>query len=231
MRRVLRLVGAVMIAILPVHLLSSRVCAALITYGHTSRAAWFDDASSPGAIETITFTEHPVALLNTQYQESHGLTVTGSGWVQISSSSMVFPLDGRGMLAVNSDAVLHFDRPMQALAADFPGVFTAQFYWDDLFIGHWVFDGPGGPGNFSGVILTIPFNRVRLYDVDSVFGIDDLHFVPVAVPGPATGGAAAASGVLHATAPQAPGWTSWRPPPRQGVQGRRQPPSACVRRA
>ncbi|MBX3372812.1 MAG: hypothetical protein KF817_03180 [Phycisphaeraceae bacterium] len=205
--------------------------AALIHYPWTwQRDAWFEDAAALNAIETITFTEHPVALLSTQYQESHGLTVTGSGWVQIASSTS-FVLDGRGLRAVASDAVLHFDRPMQALAADFPGSFIAQFYWDDTFLGAEPFTGPGGPGNFSGVILTIPFNRVRLYDVDSVFGIDDLHFVPVAVPGPATGGAAAASGVLHATAPQAPGWTSWRPPPRQGVQGRRQPPSACVRRA
>ncbi|MBX3375123.1 MAG: hypothetical protein KF817_14940 [Phycisphaeraceae bacterium] len=177
---------AVAMALFATTLMNSAACAAIIRYWHNDRDAWFMDAGALSAIETITFTEHPVALLNTQYQESHGLSVTGSGWVQIWSSLPDLPLDGRGMKAVNSDAILHFDRPMQALAADFPGTLTAQFYWDDTFLGAEAFTGPGGPGNFSGAISTTPFNRVRLFDSDHVFAIDDLHFVPVAVPGPAT---------------------------------------------
>ncbi|MBX3373118.1 MAG: hypothetical protein KF817_04730 [Phycisphaeraceae bacterium] len=160
--------------------------AALIHYPWTwHRDAWFEEAAALNAIETITFTEHPVALLNMQYQESHGLTVTGSGWVQIWSSLPDLPRDGRGMKAVNSDAILHFDRPMQALAADMPGTLTAQLYYDDHYLGSVAF-GDSGVDRFSGVISTTPFNRVRLFDSDHDFAIDDLHFVPVAVPGPAT---------------------------------------------
>jgi hypothetical protein len=165
------------------YLLGARaVEGALVLYEDDQRDEWFADAGAVGQIETITFTEHPIGPLTTQYEESHGMVETSPGLVQIFGSRLGFPLDGRGMLALASDAVLEFDRPMLALAADFPGTFIVEFYWDDVLLGSSFFDGPGGPGNFSGVISTEEFNRVRMWDVDSVLAIDDLHFVALPAP-------------------------------------------------
>ncbi|MBX3375126.1 MAG: hypothetical protein KF817_14955 [Phycisphaeraceae bacterium] len=180
MRTMRSTVIALLIAATAASWMPGRASAALVIYGQTQRDAWFADA---GAVETITFTEHPLGQLTTQYQESHGLTVTGSGWVGIMSLNLSFPNDGHGLLTFSSDAVLHFDRPMQALGMDFPGIFWAELYMDDLYM-ETVFLGLPGIGNFRGIISSLPFNRVRMYDVDGDFGIDDLHFAPMAVPAP-----------------------------------------------
>jgi hypothetical protein len=154
---------------------------ALVLYDDDQRVQWFADAASAGMIETITFTEHPIGPLTTQYRSSHGMIETSPGLVQITSID-AFLMDGRGMEAVWSDAALEFDRPMLALAADFPGTFIVEFYSDDVLLGSSFFHGPGGPGNFSGVISTDPFNRVRMWDVDSDLAVDDLHFVALPAP-------------------------------------------------
>ena len=182
MRTMNQTIIALLIAATAASWMPGRASAALVIYGQTQRDAWFADA---GAVETITFTEHPLGQLTTQYQESHGLTVTGSGWVGIMSLNLSFPNDGHGLLTFSSDAVLHFDRPMQALGMDFPGGFWAELYMDRELVGLATI-GSSGFGNFRGILSTLPFNRVRMYDVDGVFGIDDLHFAPMAVPGPAT---------------------------------------------
>jgi hypothetical protein len=154
---------------------------ALVLYDDDQRDQWFADAGVIGVIETITFTEYPIGPLTTQYEESHGMVETSPGLVQIFGSSLGFPLDGRGMLALASDAVLEFDRPMHALAVDFPGSFIVELYSNDVLLGSWV-TGPGGFGQFEGVISTDPFNRVRMWDVDSDLAVDDLHFVAVPAP-------------------------------------------------
>jgi hypothetical protein len=175
--RLYLLIGVALLTVQP-----RELHADLITYGYQDRDAWITDAGVLGTIETITFTEYPIGRLTTQYEESHGLTFTGSGFVQIAAFDLSFPLDGRGLLCIAGDAILTFDRPMLALAADFPGTFTVEFFSDDVLLGSSPFDGPGGPGNFSGVISTDPFNVVRISDSDSDFGIDDLHFVAVPAP-------------------------------------------------
>jgi hypothetical protein len=156
--------------------------AELIEYDYQEREEWFADAGALNLIETITFTEHPLGPLTTQYEESHGMVETSLGLVQIFASEVSYPHDGRGMLALATDAILEFDHPMQALAADFPGLFIVEFYWNESFLGSAQFEGLGGPGNFSGVISTTPFNRVVMSDSDSDFSVDDLHLVAVPAP-------------------------------------------------
>ncbi|MBX3375315.1 MAG: hypothetical protein KF817_15925 [Phycisphaeraceae bacterium] len=184
MRTTTATIGATAIAMPAVFVMTAQSPAALIHYSQLARDAWFGDAGAIETIRTITFTEHPMGQLTTQYQESHGMTVTGSGWVQIMAADSGFPLDGRGMGTLSSDAIFHYDRPMQALAMDFPGNITVQFLIDMELIGVATV-GASGAGNFRGIISTLPFNRVRMHDSDGVFGIADLHFVPVAVPAPA----------------------------------------------
>jgi hypothetical protein len=173
-------IRGIVVALAPL-LFGASAIGVLIEYDYLERDEWFADARALGVIETITFTEHPIGPLTTQYEESHGMVETSPGLVQI-TSGIAFPLDDRGMEAVWSDAILEFDRPMQALAADFPGLFIVEFYWDEVFLGSAQFEGLGGPGNFSGVISTTPFNRVVMSDSDSDFAIDDLHFVAVPAP-------------------------------------------------
>jgi len=153
-------------------------------YPHGTRDAWFADAGATGAIETITFMEHPDGLLTNQYETSHGLLVSGSSNVFIIDSDLSFPNDGRGMWTGFGDIVLDFDRPMTAIAADFPGTFFVEFYNEQGLIESSGFWSPGGRGNFTGFISTIPFSRVRLFDTDGVFAVDDIHFVAQTIPAP-----------------------------------------------
>jgi len=155
----------------------------VIYYPQVTRDAWFEDAGSIGSVETITFTEHPDGLLTNQYESSHGLQVSGSSNVFIIDSNISFPNDGRGMWTNFGDIVLDFDRPMVAFSADFPGGFFVELFNDHGLIEAFIFSGSGA-GNFRGLISTIPFNRVRLYDTDGVFAVDDIHFVAQTIPAP-----------------------------------------------
>ena len=156
----------------------------VIYYPHGTRDAWFEDAGSIGSVETITFTEYPDGLLTNQYESSHGLSVSGTGGVFIIDSDIGFPNDGRGMWTGSGDIILDFDRPMTAIAADFHGTFFVEFYNEQGLIESSGFWGPGGPGNFTGFISAIPFNRVRVFDTDGVFAVDDIHFVAQVIPAP-----------------------------------------------
>jgi hypothetical protein len=158
----------------------------VISYPQGARDAWFEDAGSIGTVETMTFTEHPIGLLTTQYQDSHGLVFSGNSVPHIHLSNLSFPNDGAGMLASTQGAVsvwLDFDRPMLAFAADFPGGFFVELFDDQGMIGSFTFGGSGS-GNFRGLISTVPFRSLRLFDPDGAFGIDDLHFVAQVIPAP-----------------------------------------------
>jgi len=155
----------------------------VIYYSQGMRDAWFADAGSIGSVETISFTEHPEGPLAMQYEPSHGLTFTTSGVLTINESALAFPNDGWGMVSNFGVVELLFDRPMTAIAADFPGGFNIELFDDRGLIESTNFGGSGF-GNFNGLISTIPFNRVRLFDHDGTFSIDDLHFVAQVIPAP-----------------------------------------------
>jgi len=159
----------------------SPAAASLIFYGQQDRDAWFSDV---GSAETITFTEHPLAYLSTQYEASHGLVIEGTlpDSVWTAELPMAFPNDGIGLRAAGGPAWFHFDRDMYAFAADFPGGFTVELYFGDMLLHEVAFSGSGS-GFFRGITLEgQSFNRARLRDTDNSFGIDDLHFAAIPVP-------------------------------------------------
>jgi hypothetical protein len=151
---------------------------------------WFNNPmqddwwSAVGDVTTIDFTGHEhFEPLSDQYAH---LGVTFSGTVSAIESSG-FINDGWGMRGFMG-AWVHFDQPMNWIAADFPGNLGYELYsGDDLIYTSFEF-GVGGTGNFGGLVSSKPFDSVFIWQQPGTDGIfipyvDDLHFGAL-VPAP-----------------------------------------------
>ncbi|MBX3373310.1 MAG: hypothetical protein KF817_05695 [Phycisphaeraceae bacterium] len=163
----------------------SQSAAGAITYTD-QKDLWLSQTTD---VEVITFTEHPVGTwLDDHYHESHGLIFAGP--TEFITHDTAFH-DLQGMKTFTGVADLRFDTPITAFAFDnyFGTVYVRLFSGTDM-IGEYPFWGliP----NFGGILSTIPFDRIVLWDPsDAVLAIDDIMFTHHAlVPGP--GGAAMA---------------------------------------
>ncbi|MBX3374925.1 MAG: hypothetical protein KF817_13925 [Phycisphaeraceae bacterium] len=126
--------------------------------------------------------------LDDHYHESHGLIFAGP--TEFITHDTAFH-DLQGMKTFTGVADLRFDTPITAFAFDnYFGVVVFKLYAGEEEIAHSFFLGliP----NFGGILSTIPFDRIVLWDPsDAVLFIDDIMFTHQAlVPGP--GGAAMA---------------------------------------
>jgi len=93
-----------------------------------------------------------------------------------------FPNDGAG-LDGNEIVDLVFDAPMYWIAADFPGGLTIDLHYHGESFYQSSYFGPGGVGNFGGLVSTEPFDRAVIWDYDEQVNLDDLHFGPP-IPAP-----------------------------------------------
>ena len=163
----------------------SQSAAGAITYTN-NKDLWLSQTTG---VEVITFTEHPVGTwLDDHYHESHGLIFAGP--TEFITHDTAFH-DLQGMKTFTGVADLRFDTPITAFAFDnYFGSVNLRLYSGDTQIGFAQFFGliP----NFGGILSTIPFDRIVLWDPsDAVLYIDDIMFTHHAlVPGP--GGAAMA---------------------------------------
>ncbi|MBX3375273.1 MAG: hypothetical protein KF817_15710 [Phycisphaeraceae bacterium] len=163
----------------------SQSAAGAITYTD-QKDLWLSQTTG---VEVITFTEHPVGTwLDDHSHESHGLIFAGPTEFITHAASFH---DNQGLVTFTSVADLRFDTPITAFAFDNCfGVVVFKLYAGEEEIAHSFFLGliP----NFGGILSTIPFDRIVLWDPsDAVLAIDDIMFTHQAlVPGP--GGAAMA---------------------------------------
>ncbi|MBX3375272.1 MAG: hypothetical protein KF817_15705 [Phycisphaeraceae bacterium] len=158
----------------------SQSAAGAITYTD-QKDLWLSQTTG---VEVITFTEHPVGTwLDDHYHESHGLIFAGP--TEFITHDTAFH-DLQGMKTFTGVADLRFDTPITAFAFDnYFGSVNLRLYSGDTQIGFAQFFGliP----NFGGILSTIPFDRIVLWDPsDAVLFIDDIMFTHAPlVPGPA----------------------------------------------
>lgn len=169
--------------------LACSVCAQTIAtscYGQATeyydRASW---ESTVGEFTTIGFTGFPLGFLITDEYADQGVLFT-DGFDQVFCCGFfaTYPQDGAGLSGL-SQIELEFTQPMLWIAADFPGNIRISLYDGDDLIFSSISFGVGGPGNFGGLLSSIPFSRAVITDpTDAFVFIDDLHFGP-SIPAPA----------------------------------------------
>jgi len=145
---------------------------------------WWD---AVGDVTTIDFTGHEhLEPLTDQYADL-GVTFDNVGPLSIWESGS-FLNDGWGFRGWNG-AWIHFDQPMNWIAAEFPGNLGYELYsGDDLIYTSFLF-GVGGTGNFGGLVSEKAFDRVFLWEPPSgpfqefIIYVDDLHFGALPAPG------------------------------------------------
>jgi MYXO-CTERM domain-containing protein len=156
---------------------------------------WWD---AVGSVTTIDFTGHEhFEPLSDQYAH---LGITFSGTVHFMESGL-FINDGWGMRGFMG-AWIHFDNPINWIAADFPGNLGYELYSGDELIYTSFEFGVGGTGNFGGLISSKPFDRVFIWEQPGTDGffiphIDDLHFGAFAVPAPGALGVVGLALLVH----------------------------------
>jgi hypothetical protein len=139
--------------------------------------------AAAGSWSTADFTGFPMgtpideqyAYLGVHFVDGYDFVVLGNGFIN----------DGAG-LDGNELVDLVFDAPMYWIAVDFPGTLTIDLYdlyYEGEFFYQSSYFGPGGLGNFGGLVSTEPFDRAVIWDFDEQVNLDDLHFGPP-IPAP-----------------------------------------------
>ena len=162
-------------------------------------APWW---SAVGSTQTITFTELPWGTVVTdQYQSTHGIGFTDG--MDLVVGCTVGCLD-ESLLNGVGDIEVEFDLPRSWIAVDYQGLMTLELYADDemIFTSGFQF-WHSDYGLFAGVVSSMPFDQVRLFDfVDGSAYIDKLHFGGPDCTAGGTGGVAD-------TAVTCPGDATW----------------------
>jgi hypothetical protein len=136
--------------------------------------------AAAGSWSTADFTGFPMGTpIDEQYAYLGVHFVDGYDFVVLSDG---FLNDGAG-LDGNEYVDLVFDAPMYWIAADFPGGLTIDLHYEGEFFYQSSYFGPGGLGNFGGLVSTEPFDRAVIWDFDEQVNLDDLHFGPP-IPAP-----------------------------------------------
>ncbi len=158
-----------------VAMLSATAHAATVEY--TDSGAFFADV---GAVTTADFTGF---VLNEQIVDQYagiGITIP-TGPTAYGPATVLYPQDGWGVISA-SGFEAQLDTPATAMAIDFAGTVRIELYDDAGALVHsssTVASGGGAspvPGAFLGLVSTVPFSSIRVYDtVDNVPNIDDLH--------------------------------------------------------
>jgi hypothetical protein len=164
---------------------------------YMNRQAW---ENAVGDYTTIDFTglENGEPLSN-QYADL-GVLFSSAGSL-FAFNSCIFVNDCWGMRGEGGGgAWVHFDEPMNWIAADHPGSLSFALYFDDELIIEIGAFGGSGTGHFAGLVSEKPFNKARLFRappaLDFVY-IDDLHFGAIAVPAPGALGVLAVALLVH----------------------------------
>ena len=150
------------------------------------RDAWI---AAVGEFTTIGFTEFPSGtFLSNHYAELGVVFSDGNDITRCCGHFETWPNDGAG-LDGNGNIRLAFSEPQAWIAADFPGGLRINLFRDGLLIHSSGIFGPGGIGNFGGLISSELFDSAVLKDVPANFQaeIDDLHFGVPACPGDVDG--------------------------------------------
>lgn len=169
--------------LIPAHI-SKALQGAVVEYTDAQRDEWFDDVGGITNVSTVDFTGYPDFTPVTDQWDYLGINF--SGFVVTGGPSFFgYPNDGWG---ARGEPFIHltFERPMQWIAADFPGNLKFQLFNNgQLFHTTQTLGGPGFDW-FGGLISDTPFDQVRIYDpLDDLVFLDDLYFgPPIAVPAP-----------------------------------------------
>jgi len=164
---------------------SSLVYAEDVQWFHTpTKDEWWD---AVGETTTINFTGHKHGEPLTDQYADIGVTFDDVGPLSFWEDAS-FVNDGWGFRGWNG-AWIHFDEPMNWIAADFPGNLGYELYSGDDLIYTSFELGMGGLGQFGGLISDKPFDRVFLWKMPSgpfqefIVFVDDLHFGALPAPG------------------------------------------------
>jgi hypothetical protein len=171
------------------HLSLSMAIVTVLTLSSSARAEMsllFDFAqwqSQAGSVTTIDFTGFPqFTIITNQYSDLGVIFTQGNDFVHNDPSQ--FPLDGWGLDGNNNSTIaMTFTTPQYAFATHF-GSIQYQLFSN----GQLIYQSPPmgvGVSLFAGVISTVPFDSVVLFDpLDTIsVQIDNLYFAP-GIPAP-----------------------------------------------
>ena len=157
--------------------LSASAEAGFVQYG--DKAAWLAAAGAP---TTIDFVLPESAVLTDQY-EYLGVSFPQGNDVVYPSPNFEDGWGAEGSLFTFGDMIVQWDQPLYAIGCDFAGFLKLELYDGDtlVFTSGWL--GLSGLGQFGGIVSTVPFDRVRIWDPsDNLFALDNIHFVSVPAP-------------------------------------------------
>ncbi len=159
------------VAVLTWLIASRGATAGAITF--TERDAWF---AAVGAVTTIGFSDFPKnTFITNQYSELGVLFTDGDDFTE-GDSPTLYLVDGWGLDGFH-DITLLFDSPQRCIAVDHPGYIQIDLFNRGVLQQSIPFGGPGGYGNFAGVISLEQFDSAVLIDHGGIAAeIDDLHF-------------------------------------------------------
>jgi hypothetical protein len=148
---------------------------------------YFDQPSWEGAVQSytaLTFADlGGNAYMTDQYAHLGVTFLNGDDFVEFGSEA--YPQNGWGIDA-NANCHLKFDFDVYAIAVWHPGNMGLKLYNDGQLVYSFPFFPGGGYNWFGGVVGTVPFDEVIIYDwFDSQISIDDIYFAPVPAPGAA----------------------------------------------
>lgn len=160
--------------------LFTTAASANIVTEYTNNSVWQQAA---GSYTTIDFTGlQQFQLVSTQY--SHlGVTFTDGDNASWGPFPTVFPQDDWGLRGgANEHIMVELSSPAYVFAAHHPGNIRFQLFWNNKPIYTSSVLGGDGANFFSGLVSSIPFNGVRIWDpYDHLVYVDNIY---VNVPGP-----------------------------------------------
>lgn len=145
---------------------------------------FFDKPSWEGAVSTytaLTFADlgGPTHVTN-QYAHLGVTFLNGDDVVWF--SDYLYPQDGWGIDA-NANCHLKFDFDIYAIGVWHPGNMALKLYNDGQLVFSFPFFPGGGTNWFGGVVGTVPFDEVIIYDFfDPQINIDDIYFAAIPAP-------------------------------------------------
>ena len=165
------------------------LCGSLAAAGVTSagfvefendQAGWLAAAGVP---TTIDFVLPESAFLTDQYEH---LGVSFPQGNDVAFPWTGFLTDGWGVEGspfTFGDMIVQWDQPLYAIGCDFAGLLKLELYSGDTLLYTSTILGVTGLGQFGGIVSTVPFDRVRIWDPsDNGFALDNIHFVSVPAP-------------------------------------------------
>jgi hypothetical protein len=149
---------------------------------YTNKAEW---QSLVNSFTTIKFTEVPHPALITNQYSYLGVTFTEANDVLLEENAFIN--DGFGLYGnLPGNAItMVFASPITSFAIDHPGTEGFKLYMGSEFIFDTGLMGGSGTGKFSGIISTLPFDKVVIQDPIAATLIDDMYFGPP-IPAPGT---------------------------------------------